>query len=197
MRTLLIDNYDSYTFNLYQLIASINEELPIVVRNDQYSWDELQSISFDNVIISPGPGTPTKKKDFGVCRDVLRLSEVPILGVCLGHQGFAHTFGAKVVKAPTPMHGRISKVFHNDSELFKGVPQEFQVVRYHSLIVEDDLPTCLQKTAWTEDGIIMGLQHTEKPICGVQFHPESICTEFGQQILENFSLMTKKTTIYG
>ncbi|MBE6051438.1 MAG: aminodeoxychorismate/anthranilate synthase component II [Clostridium sp.] len=187
MKTLLIDNYDSYTYNLYQLIAEISGELPMVIYNDQYTWDEVKEFSFDNVIISPGPGTPSNKDDFGVCRDVIENSNVPILGVCLGHQGIADTFGAKVVHAPEAMHGRISKVLHNNSGLFSGIPQEFNVVRYHSLTVdENSLPACLEKTAWTSDGVIMGLRHVERPIWGVQFHPESICTDYGKNILKNF-----------
>ena len=193
MKTLLIDNYDSYTFNLYQLLASVNGELPIVIRNNQYSWSEIQSFSFDNIVISPGPGTPTNEKDFGVCKDALTNAQVPILGVCLGHQGFAYTFGAQVVHAPEAMHGRLSKVWHNNSALFEGIPQGFQVVRYHSLVVDEKLPSNLKKIAWTRDGIIMGLQHNERPIWGVQFHPESISTEFGEKIIENFSILTKKS----
>ncbi|WP_379138096.1 anthranilate synthase component II [Paenibacillus sp. sgz500958] len=191
MKTLLIDNYDSYTFNLYQLIASIQDEYPIVIRNDQYSWSELSAFSFDNIVISPGPGTPAKTSDFGVCRQALLESNVPILGVCLGHQGIAHTFNGKVIHAPEPMHGRISEVYHNNSELFANIPQGFNVVRYHSLAVDVALPDCLQKTAWTADGVIMGLKHIDKPIWGVQFHPESICTDYGQQLMENFAQLTK------
>ncbi|MBA4531948.1 MULTISPECIES: anthranilate synthase component II [Brevibacillus] len=192
MKTLLIDNYDSYTFNLYQLFASTSGVLPTVVRNDQFTWSELQNLSFDNIVISPGPGTPANVKDFGICRDALLKAEVPILGVCLGHQGIGHIFGAKIIHAPEAMHGRLSNIWHNHSALFSGIPQGFQVVRYHSLIVEDRLPECLEKTAWTSDGIIMGLRHTERPIWGVQFHPESICTEFGQQLVENFTELTRK-----
>ncbi|MDR1201664.1 MAG: aminodeoxychorismate/anthranilate synthase component II [Tannerellaceae bacterium] len=191
MKTLIIDNYDSFTFNLYQIIAAVNEELPIVIRNDQYSWPDISNIMFDNIVISPGPGTPLNKNDFGVCYEVLRNADVPILGVCLGHQGFGHVYGAQVVHAPEIMHGRLSKVLHNEDGLFKGIPQGFEVVRYHSLIIKDDLPECLEKIAWTEDGIIMGLRHFERPIWGVQFHPESICTEFGKQILKNFAYLTK------
>ncbi|PPA85041.1 aminodeoxychorismate/anthranilate synthase component II [Brevibacillus laterosporus] len=191
MKTLLIDNYDSYTFNLYQLFASTSGVLPTVVRNDQFTWSELQNLSFDNIVISPGPGTPTNEKDFGVCREVLCEAEVPIFGVCLGHQGIGHIFGAKVTHAPEAMHGRLSKIWHNEAPMFRGIPQGFQVVRYHSLMVEDRLPDCLEKTAWTSDGIIMGLRHKERPIWGVQFHPESICTEFGQQLVENFTELTR------
>ncbi len=192
MKTLIVDNYDSFTFNLYQLIAAVNGEEPVVVPNDQYDWETLKGLGFDNAVISPGPGRPDNERDFGVCRSALREAETPILGVCLGHQGLGTAYGARVVHAPEVMHGRLSPIYHDGSQLFAGIPQGFRAVRYHSLIVEDDLPPHLEKIAWTEDGIIMGLRHRERPIWGVQFHPESICTEYGRQLLENFRELTRR-----
>lgn len=186
MKTLIIDNYDSYTFNLYQLLAQINNEEPLVICNNQLSWSELASLPVDNIVISPGPGKPDNELDFGLCQIVLRQTNKPLLGVCLGHQGLGYAYGAQVMRAPDIMHGRVSPIFHNNSALFKGIPQSFLGVRYHSLIVNDVLPDCLQKIAWTDDGIIMGLRHKDKPLWGVQFHPESICTQYGYELLKNF-----------
>jgi len=194
MKTLIIDNYDSYTFNLYQLIAEVSGTVPLVIRNDQISWKELEQLAldcpFDNVVISPGPGRPEKAKDFGICRAILENVTVPILGVCLGHQGLGHVYGSRIIYAPEVRHGRLSEVYHQGVDLFKGVPTPFSVVRYHSLLVEDHLPDCLEKTAWTLDGLVMGLRHRQLPLWGVQFHPESICTEYGRVILENFRDLT-------
>ncbi|MBE9201390.1 MULTISPECIES: aminodeoxychorismate synthase component I [unclassified Nodularia (in: cyanobacteria)] len=194
MRSLIIDNYDSYTFNLYQMIAEVNGELPLVIRNDQIDWKDLKKLKFDNVVISPGPGRPEKSEDFGICREVIQKVNVPLLGVCLGHQGLAHVYGGTVIHAPEIRHGRLSKIYHNESELFKGIPHGFSVVRYHSLIVAEDLPSCLEKVAWTEEGLIMALRHRYLPFWGVQFHPESICTEYGRKLLENFRDITEKFT---
>jgi para-aminobenzoate synthetase len=192
LKTLILDNYDSFTYNLFQLVAEVNQCEPIVLRNDAITWRELQALQFDNLIVSPGPGHPRNPRDFGVCADAVRFAEQPLLGICLGHQGLALAEGAAVVHAPEPMHGRLSAVFHDDSALFRGVPQGFEVVRYHSLIVEEPLPVRLRKTAWTNDGLIMGLQHQTRARWGVQFHPESICTEFGRQLLENFRDLSRK-----
>jgi para-aminobenzoate synthetase len=191
MRTLFIDNYDSYTFNLFQLLAEVNGEEPLVIRNDQLSWQELTSLEFDNLVISPGPGRPENERDFGICYRVLQEATVPILGVCLGHQGLGLVYGGTVTHAPEVVHGRLSAVYHNDSALFEGVPQGFPVVRYHSLMVLDKLPACLEKTAWTKAGVVMGLRHRERPLWGVQFHPESICTEYGRRLIENFRDITR------
>ncbi|HZO37494.1 MAG TPA: aminodeoxychorismate synthase component I [Solirubrobacteraceae bacterium] len=186
MKTLLIDNYDSFTYNLFQLIAEANGDEPIVVRNDAASWQELSTLAFDNVVISPGPGRPERSGDFGVCRDAIEQAEVPLLGVCLGHQGVGWLSGGRVENAPEVMHGRLSRVQHNSSPLFAGIPQEFEVVRYHSLCVADPLPDGLDALAWTEDGVLMALAHRTRPMFGVQFHPESICTSFGRRLLANF-----------
>lgn len=192
MRTLIVDNYDSYTFNLYQLIAEVNGTLPLVIRNDRISWQELKQLTFDNVVISPGPGRPEKPEDFGICRSILEKANVPVLGVCLGHQGLGYVYGGRVIYAPEVRHGRLSKIYHQGLDLFKGIPSPFAAVRYHSLLVDNDLPNCLERTAWTEDGLVMGLRHRELPLWGVQFHPESICTEYGRVILENFRDLTRQ-----
>ncbi|WP_225880485.1 aminodeoxychorismate synthase component I [Anabaenopsis elenkinii] len=197
VRSLIIDNYDSYTFNLYQMLAQVNGELPLVIRNDQMDWKDVSKLTFDNVVISPGPGRPENVSDFGICGQVIEnLSNlhVPVLGVCLGHQGLAHVYGGTVTHAPEVMHGQTSKIYHNSSELFTEIPQGFCVVRYHSLMVAQELPNCLEKVAWTEAGLIMGLRHRYLPFWGVQFHPESICTEYGWKILENFRDITSKSS---
>ena len=192
MKTLILDNYDSFTFNLYQLIAEVNGEEPMVVPNDQIDWCDLNRMGFDNVVISPGPGRPDNKRDFGICDTVLREADVPILGVCLGHQGLGVAYGGTVLHAPEVMHGRLSEIYHNGGELFQGIPQGFHAVRYHSLMVAKDLPVSLEQIAWTDDGIIMGLRHRERPLWSVQFHPESICTEYGIRLLKNFRDITRR-----
>ncbi|HET8862043.1 MAG TPA: chorismate-binding protein, partial [Solirubrobacterales bacterium] len=186
MKTLLIDNYDSFTYNLFQLLAEVNEEEPLVVRNDEARWAELSDLGCDNVVISPGPGRPDRAGDFGVCAEAIRNATVPLLGVCLGHQGIGALHGAMVVPAPEPIHGRLSAVLHDDSPLFADIPREFQAVRYHSLCIEQPLPDELRGIAWTSDGVLMALEHRQRPLWGVQFHPESICTDRGRQLIANF-----------
>lgn len=186
MRTLLIDNYDSYTYNLYQLLADISEDEVLVIKNDEYSWQEVQDLSFDLVVISPGPGTPTKKEDFGVCEELIRYCKKPIFAVCLGHQGLYHILGGEVGKAPVAMHGRLSKIYHKERGIFQNLKQGIEVVRYHSLLCKGIVPDCLEVEARTEEGLIMALSHKTRPIWSVQFHPESICTENGREMLENF-----------
>ena len=186
MKTLLIDNYDSFTFNLFQYLAEINGEPPIVVRNDEMSWAEAAGLKVDNIVISPGPGRPELEKDFGICRQAILESDLPILGVCLGHQGIGHFFGGSVRHASRVMHGRLSDVLHEGSGIFHGLPSPLRAVRYHSLVVDPKLPEVLQATAWTPDGVLMGLAHRSRPIWGVQFHPESICSDHGLTLLKNF-----------
>jgi para-aminobenzoate synthetase len=186
MSTLLIDNYDSYTYNVFHLLAAVSGEEPIVVHNDMVSWRALSRWNFDAIVLSPGPGRPERWHDFGVCSDVLRFSETPVLGVCLGHQGLGHVLDGIVRGAPTVMHGRLSRVKHNAKDLFAGIPQNFSVVRYHSLAVAGPLGDEGRVTAWTEDGVVMGIEHSKRPLWGVQFHPESIATEHGRRLIANF-----------
>lgn len=183
-RTLLVDNYDSFTYNLFTLLTEVNGVVPTVVRNDA-DWDSLDLASYDNVVISPGPGRPDRDRDFGISRRFIEEAPLPLLGVCLGHQGLCELFGADVVVAPVPMHGRISLIDHDGSGIFAGLPSPFRAVRYHSLTVEN-LPNAFVRTAWTSDGLLMGVRHRTKPMWGVQFHPESISTEFGIDLLANF-----------
>ncbi len=192
MSTLLIDNYDSYTYNVFHLLAAACGEEPIVVHNDMVSWKALSRWDFDAIVLSPGPGHPARWHDFGVCADILRSSEVPVLGVCLGHQGLGHVLKATVTYAPTVMHGRLSPVKHSGEGLFEGIPQGFNVVRYHSLAVSGSLGEEGREIAWTEDGVVMGIEHTHRPMWGVQFHPESICTEHGHKLFENFYALARR-----
>jgi para-aminobenzoate synthetase len=193
MQTLLIDNYDSFTFNLFQLIAEVNGDEPLVVRNDDVEWAELESWGCDNIVISPGPGRPERQTDFGVCADAIRFAQVPLLGVCLGHQGIAHLAGGRVEHAPEVMHGRLSRITHHASDLFAGIPQGFEAVRYHSLCVGSPLPPSLEETAWSDDGVVMALRDLRRPRWGVQFHPESVLTLHGRRLLENFRDLTIDT----
>ena len=190
MKTLLLDNYDSFTYNLFQLIAEANGEEPVVVRNDGATWEDLSRWEVDNIVISPGPGRPDHEKDFGVCADAILKAQVPLLGVCLGHQGLGWIAGAQVVHAPEVMHGRLSAVIHEETPLFAGIPREFQAVRYHSLCVSQPLPDDLEPIAWTSDGVLMAVAHRRRPLWGVQFHPESISTDYGRRLLANFRDLT-------
>lgn len=185
MRVLLIDNYDSFTYNLYQYLCELGAEVE-VVRNDQITVSEVAARHPDRIVISPGPCTPAEA---GISVDVIRElgSQIPILGVCLGHQAIGAAYGGAVVRAPLVMHGKLSPIYHNGQGVFAGLPSPFLATRYHSLIVRrEDLPDELEVTAWTEDGLIMGLRHRSQPVEGVQFHPESIMTEGGKQMLANF-----------
>ena len=186
MPALIVDNYDSFTYNLVHAVAEITGCAPMVVRNDELSWKEIRRLDFDSVIISPGPGSPENRRDFGISARLIAEAAVPLLGVCLGHQGIAQHFGGRVVRAAEPVHGRGAEIFHEGDELFAGVPNPFTAIRYHSLLVDEPLPACLRKIAWTSDGLVMALRQVERPIWGVQFHPESICTEHGVAILRNF-----------
>ncbi|WP_246111909.1 aminodeoxychorismate synthase component I [Streptomyces hawaiiensis] len=190
MKTLLIDNYDSYTYNLFQLIAEVNGEEPVVVRNDA-PVDGLPDLrAFDNLVVSPGPGHPGETRDFGIGGRLLATSPVPVLGVCLGHQGIALGEAGLVGPAPEPRHGHLSTIRHDGRDLFHGLPQHFTAVRYHSLAVREPLPETLEATAWAEDGVLMGLRHRSRPLWGVQFHPESVLTEYGHRMLVNFRNLT-------
>lgn len=192
MKTLLIDNYDSYTYNLFQQVARVSGEEPRVVRNDELTEAELEALSVDAIILSPGPGHPGRAGDFGICGHAIRLG-VPLLGVCLGHQGIATFHGGGVRRGDEPVHGRISLIRHNGDRLFQGIPAEFNVVRYHSLVIDGGLPECLEATAFAADGVVMAVRHRTLPQWGVQFHPESICTEYGDQIIANFLEMAGGT----
>jgi anthranilate synthase/aminodeoxychorismate synthase-like glutamine amidotransferase len=191
MRTLLIDNYDSFTYNLFQLLAEVNGREPRVVRNDEASWTELERLEFDNVVISPGPGRPEREEDFGVCGEAIRRCEKPLLGVCLGLQGIGWAEGGRVERAPEPMHGRLASIEHDGTGLFAGIPNPFRATRYHSLALALPLPSTLRETAFSE-GVPMAIEHRHRPRWGVQFHPESIATEHGERLISNFGELTKQ-----
>ncbi|MEU9447461.1 aminodeoxychorismate synthase component I [Streptomyces sp. NPDC048277] len=195
MKTLLIDNYDSYTYNLFQLIAEVNGEEPVVIRNDEGGGTPAGLpllAEFDNVVVSPGPGHPGNSRDFGISARVIAESTIPVLGVCLGHQGIALGEKARVAPAPQPRHGHLTRVRHDGRDLFEGLTQDFTAVRYHSLAVHEPLPATLEATAWAEDGVLMGLRHRQRPLWGVQFHPESVLTEYGHRMLVNFRNLTAR-----
>ena len=188
MRTVIVDNYDSFTYNLYQYVGQI-EAPPLVFRNDRVTLEQIAALRPDRILLSPGPGNPENPAYFGVCRRVLLElgPTVPILGICLGHQGICSAFGGRVTRAPRVMHGKASPVFHDGSALYSGIPTPFPAMRYHSLVAEPgSLPGCLVVTARTEEGVIMGVRHREFPIHGVQFHPESIGTPSGRRLIGNF-----------
>jgi len=192
MRTLLIDNHDSFTYNLFQLLAEVNGCKPLVARNDEATWEELEALEFDNVVISPGPGRPEEPGDFGVCAEALRRCKVPLLGVCLGMQGMGWVEEGRVERAPEPMHGRVVAIEHDGSPLFAGIPYLFQATRYHSLSLAHPLPPSLREIA-TSGGVPMAIEHRERPQWGVQFHPESIATPQGKRLLENFRDLTGRS----
>jgi anthranilate synthase component 2 len=188
MKTVILDNYDSFTYNLYQYLAELDER-PLVFRNDQITLAGLRALRPDRIVLSPGPGNPKNEAYFGVCRQaILELGpRVPVLGVCLGHQGIIHAFGGRVVRAGQPMHGKASRILHAGVGVLRGLPRPFEAMRYHSLVGDPAaLPACLEATAWTADGVLMGVRHRSYPVHGVQFHPESIGTPSGKQLLWNF-----------
>ncbi|GGL01122.1 aminodeoxychorismate synthase component I [Mangrovihabitans endophyticus] len=191
MRTLLVDNYDSFTYNLFHYLAEVNGREPEVIRNDDPAWDPRRLAEFDNVVLSPGPGTPHRPADFGLCASIAAEGRLPVLGVCLGHQGIGLAHGARVGRAPEPRHGRTSLIRHDGTGLFRDLPSPLEVVRYHSLAVSE-IAGDLEATAWTDDGIVMALRHRELPLWGVQFHPESIGTQGGHQLLANFARLTEQ-----
>ena len=182
---LLLDNYDSFTYNLYQYLCELGADV-VVRRNDELSVGDVAAMAPEKVVISPGPCTPNEA---GISVALIRElgGRLPILGVCLGHQAIGAAYGGAVVRAPLVMHGKLSAIQHEGQGVFRDLPAPFNATRYHSLIVRrDDLPECLEVTAWTDDGLIMGLRHREQPVEGVQFHPESIMTEVGKDLLRNF-----------
>ena len=191
MKTLLIDNYDSFSYNLAHYLGEINGAEPTVVRNDEPGWRAEHLDEFDNVVISPGPGTPGVPADFGICRDVIATGRIPLLGVCLGHQGIAMLGGGSIALAPEPRHGRKSPVLHDGTGLFAGIPSPQEVVRYHSWTV-DRLSEQLEALARTPDGVLMALRHRDRPQWGVQFHPESIETKHGHRLLSNFARLSEQ-----
>jgi len=182
---LLIDNYDSFTYNLYQYLSELGAEV-MVVRNDKITLEEIERLSPERIVISPGPSSP---QNAGISNDVIRRfgQRTPVLGVCLGHQCIGFSYGATVSRAREIMHGKASLVHHRGAGVFHGLPSPFSAIRYHSLAVKrEGLPDCLEVTAWTGDNTIMGIRHRQHPVEGVQFHPESFMTESGKDILRNF-----------
>ncbi len=190
---LLIDNYDSFSYNLYQYLSELGADV-LVYRNDAITLAQAEALAPSQVVISPGPCTPAEA---GVSNAIIEQMgpRIPTLGVCLGHQCIGRTYGAEVVRAPAPVHGKVARIFHSQCDLFEGLPSPFEGTRYHSLIVErTSLPADLEITAETEDGLIMALQHHQYPISGVQFHPESILTQHGKVLLRNF-LSSKRSVL--
>jgi anthranilate synthase component 2 len=187
MKVLLLDNYDSFVYNLKQYFDELGADC-LVARNDALSVDQVERMALDAIVISPGPGVPGDRRDFGVCGDVLTSisRDVPTLGVCLGHQGIAHFHGGRVVKAPQLVHGKTSLVEHDGAGLYKGLPNPFPAGRYHSFVVDGELPADLEITSRAADGTIMGIRHRRFPIEGVQFHPESVLTPHGKLLISNF-----------
>jgi len=193
MRLVLVDNYDSFTFNLLQQLATLNGEAPLLVRNDErVSWASLRAQGYRGIVVSPGPGRPDRARDFGVSAAAIK-SGLPVLGVCLGHQGLCHLHGARVVPAPAPVHGCLSEIRHVGEDLFAGIPSPLRAVRYHSLAVEG-LPRHLHPLAWADDDVLMAVRHADLPLWGVQFHPESICSEHGDALLANFCALASEAT---
>ncbi len=191
---LLIDNYDSFTYNLWHYLGELGAEV-VVRRNDALGVDEALAMRPQGIVISPGPSDPDRA---GICLELVsRAGDIPVLGVCLGHQAIGQAFGGKVVRAPVPMHGKLSRVSHDGTGVFQGFNRgPFQATRYHSLVVErQSLPACLRVNAETEDGIVMGVMHRERPVHGVQFHPESIASEGGHALLANFIKAAERASV--
>jgi anthranilate synthase/aminodeoxychorismate synthase-like glutamine amidotransferase len=188
---LLIDNYDSFTFNLYHFLGDLGVEIE-VRRNDALTSQEALAMQPEAILLSPGPCTPNEA---GICLPLIGAAAsagVPLMGVCLGHQAIGQAFGGTVVRAPDPVHGKVWDVHHRGTDIFAGLPDPFRATRYHSLVVRrEDMPAELEATAWTEDGLVMGLAHRSLPIWGVQFHPESIASQHGHDLLRNFLLLAK------
>ena len=187
---LMIDNYDSFTYNLVQYLGELGEDV-LVKRNDEISVNEIEKLAPQRIVISPGPCTPSEA---GVSVATIEkfAGKIPLLGVCLGHQSIGQAFGGKIVHAKTLMHGKTSQVMHTSAGVFAGLPSPYRATRYHSLVIErESCPDCLEITAWTDDGEIMGVRHKTLPIEGVQFHPESIMTEHGHALLKNFLINTQ------
>ena len=192
---LLIDNYDSFTYNVYQYVANLGYQVT-VIRNDMTSVSAIEQAGYQGIIISPGPGTPDSA---GISKEVIArfAGKVPILGICLGHQAIGEVFGGRVIRAPQPVHGKAEYIIHKGQGIYRDLPKPLSAGRYHSLIVDKKgLPECLEITATSQDGLIMGLRHREFDVEGVQFHPESILTPKGIKILENFLTKTKQNTVY-
>ena len=188
---LVIDNYDSFTYNLVQYLGEMGAEMT-VIRNDKTSLEEIQELSPDKIVISPGPGIP---QEAGLTIEMIKAfyRDIPILGVCLGHQAIGAAFGGRIVGASSLMHGKTSMIYHSGGTIYKGIPSPFEATRYHSLIIEENsVPSCLTVTSRTEDGTIMGVRHKEYPLEGIQFHPESILTAEGKRLLLNFLKEGKK-----
>jgi para-aminobenzoate synthetase len=192
VRTLLVDNHDSYTFNLFHLIAEVNGVEPVVLPNDSAELTTRYLDEFDNVVLSPGAGRPQVARDLGRVAELLLATTIPLLGVCLGHQAIGHAAGAIVEDAPQPRHGHLSSIKHDGDDLFAGLPNGFVAVRYHSLCVREPLPDVLAATAWAEDGVVMGLRHRLLPRWGVQFHPESVASQHGHQLMANFRRLSAR-----
>ncbi len=193
MKALLIDNYDSFVYNIAQEVADLGAQV-IVKRNNKISMEKVESMALDAIIISPGPGRPSIPRDFGICSEILRTisREVPTLGICLGHQGIAEAYGGKVHESLRLMHGKASLIHHDGEGIYEGVENPFMGARYHSLVVDPHLPPDLKLTSQTDDGVVMGIRHRKYPIEGIQFHPESILTPLGRMIVSNFIGMVER-----
>jgi len=191
---LMIDNYDSFTFNIVQYLAQLGEEVK-VVRNDELGVADIATLRPDRIVVSPGPCSP-EEAGISVAAIQAYAGKIPLLGVCLGHQSIGAAFGGTVVRSVSLMHGKTSPIHHDGKELFAGLPNPFNATRYHSLVVErSTLPACLEVTAWVENGEVMGMRHRELPVWGVQFHPESILTEGGMQLLDNFLQLSRRYSV--